>query len=423
MADTSVKVSFIGDAKKLSKTIDGVDKEIDGLGKKSQSFGAKFTDGFQKALPVLAGVGAGVAVIGSALKAAAEDEAQQKQLATTLMNVVSATNEQIAATEKTIDLWQRQSGIADSELRPALANLVRGTKDLEVSQELLGLAMDVSVGTGKDLESVTQALSMAYNGNMKALRALDPSLTELIKDGAEVKDVFGALNVTFGGQSAEAAETFDGKMKRLKISLDELQEKLGGALLPYAVQLGDWLIGTGIPKAEEFAGKVKVWWGEQEELKNQIKESIQQAVDFGEALIPMGEKAWDAYLKVKPLVDAMVRLQQISSGVQAFGGGGRSIEDIIRERQATTNFTSAGGGVGSAPGRASGGPVMAGQQYTVGERGPETFVPGRSGSIVPNGGGMAQVINLNIDGRSFMSWMADYSRDAGGIPITLRSPS
>lgn len=39
------------------------------------------------------------------------------------------------------------------------------------------------------------------------------------------------------------------------------------------------------------------------------------------------------------------------------------------------------------PGRASGGPVTAGRAYMVGENGPEPFIPGRSGTILPNGGG------------------------------------
>lgn len=51
-----------------------------------------------------------------------------------------------------------------------------------------------------------------------------------------------------------------------------------------------------------------------------------------------------------------------------------------------------GGGLGSffgslgkgLPGRASGGPVSGGRPYLVGERGAELFVPGSSGSIVPN---------------------------------------
>lgn len=37
------------------------------------------------------------------------------------------------------------------------------------------------------------------------------------------------------------------------------------------------------------------------------------------------------------------------------------------------------------PGRANGGPVLAGQPYTVGERGEETFVPGVNGTILPHG--------------------------------------
>jgi hypothetical protein len=54
-----------------------------------------------------------------------------------------------------------------------------------------------------------------------------------------------------------------------------------------------------------------------------------------------------------------------------------------------------GGGAG-IPGRASGGPVSANTPYMVGERGPELFVPGRGGSIVPNGklgGGNTYVLN------------------------------
>ncbi len=40
-----------------------------------------------------------------------------------------------------------------------------------------------------------------------------------------------------------------------------------------------------------------------------------------------------------------------------------------------------------APGRATGGPVSPGRAYTVGERGPELFVPTSSGSVVAGGAG------------------------------------
>jgi phage-related minor tail protein len=51
--------------------------------------------------------------------------------------------------------------------------------------------------------------------------------------------------------------------------------------------------------------------------------------------------------------------------------------------------------------RANGGPVSSGQTYMVGERGPELFVPGRSGTIVANdkmGGGSTNVV-VNVDAK------------------------
>ena len=48
----------------------------------------------------------------------------------------------------------------------------------------------------------------------------------------------------------------------------------------------------------------------------------------------------------------------------------------------TASFT--GGGMINIPGLAVGGPASAGRPYIVGERGPELFVPGSSGNVVPN---------------------------------------
>jgi len=56
-------------------------------------------------------------------------------------------------------------------------------------------------------------------------------------------------------------------------------------------------------------------------------------------------------------------------------------------------------GTGGGGGKAIGGPVQANQSYVVGERGPEMFVPSRSGSIVPNNklGGGGVVVNQTIN--------------------------
>jgi hypothetical protein len=56
-------------------------------------------------------------------------------------------------------------------------------------------------------------------------------------------------------------------------------------------------------------------------------------------------------------------------------------------------------GIGNAFGgaRAMGGPVSAGKSYLVGERGPEMFVPGMSGQIVPNHASGSMTININAE--------------------------
>ncbi len=52
--------------------------------------------------------------------------------------------------------------------------------------------------------------------------------------------------------------------------------------------------------------------------------------------------------------------------------------------------------LGGAPGRATGGPVSPGRAYTVGERGPELFVPTTSGAVMAAGGGGARDVRVAI---------------------------
>lgn len=416
MADTSVKVSFIGDAKHLNKTMGE-------LGTKSKSFGDKFTSGFQKALPVLAGVGAGVAVLSSAVKAAIEDEASASKLAETLKTVAGATNEQIAATEKWIDTTQRATGVADDELRPALDKLARSSSSVEEAQKNLRIAMDVSRGTGKDLDTVAQALAKVLEGNTAAASKLVPELIGIAREGASADEVMAALATTFKGQTEAHAKTTAGTMERLNIAFGEMKERVGAALLPKLTEFGNWMLNEGIPRAEQMGRDVAAWWKEQDELHKSLRDTAEQTKEFAIAMREMTEDAAAAYEKISPLVNIMwdlFEIQQKFNPMGIFGIGGKTINQAAQEEMAKPGSGITGGF--QLPGRAAGGPVMAGGAYMVGERGPEVFVPGRSGSIVPNGAGASQIV-LNIDGRSFMTWLVDASRDMGGVPITTRSPS
>jgi predicted RNase H-like HicB family nuclease len=198
-------------------------------------------------LPAVAAMGALTAAAGYSIKAAVQDSAAQAQLATTLRNVVGATTAQVAATEKSISAMAMATGVADDQLRPAYASLVLGTKDLATAETALQLAMDISAGTGKDLASVSDALAKAYGGNNKALKQLSPEIFAMIKDGASLESVMAALSKTFAGQAAVAANTTEGKFRRLNVALGEAAENIGLALLPaveavlpYLISFGTW---------------------------------------------------------------------------------------------------------------------------------------------------------------------------------------
>jgi len=205
-------------------------------------------------LPAVAAMGALTVAAGYSIKAAVQDEAAQAQLARALVNVTGATDAQIASVEEQINKMQMATGVADDELRPAFAALLRGTNNVAMATDALSLAMDVSAGTGQDLAGVSDALAKAYGGNYKALKQLSPEIYGMIKDGASLDDVMAALAGTFGGSAATAAGTAQGQFKRLNVALDEAKESIGKALLPaittvlpYLITFGNWAADhTGI---------------------------------------------------------------------------------------------------------------------------------------------------------------------------------
>ena len=223
----------------------GIDKaikqfnQLETVGEKAQ-FAIK-----KAAIPAAAALGAVTAALGAAVAAAAEDEAQAAQLALTLNNVTGATEKQVKATEDMISAMSRATGTADSELRPALAVLVTGTKDIATATEALSLAQDIAIGSGKSLSEVSDALAKAYGGNMKGLQALSPEIKAMIKDGASLDEVMNVLGGTFGGSAATAADTAAGRFKILKNSLDETTESIGAALLP--------IVQKVLPVLQKFA--------------------------------------------------------------------------------------------------------------------------------------------------------------------------
>lgn len=213
------------DGKGISKAITEF-KNLEGAGAKAQ-FAIK-----KAAVPAAAALTALAAAAFSSAKAAMEDEAAQVQLALALKNNTSATDAQIKANEDFIATQGKLFGVTDDDLRPAIARLVTQTHDLDKAQRLVSIAQDVSAGTGKDLSTVTEALAKAAGGSTTALGKLSPELKQLMKDGLSADEAIAKLAETFDGAASTAAETAQGKFKRLGVALNETKESIGAALLP-----------------------------------------------------------------------------------------------------------------------------------------------------------------------------------------------
>jgi tape measure domain-containing protein len=150
-------------------------------------------------------------------------------------------------------------------------------------------------------------------------------------------------------------------------------------------------------------------------VQNQLRLSDGVANTLGEGLgsafnaLISGAQGWEKSLQQIAsgvLIDIANQLIRIFVIEQAIN----SIKTLLTPFSAATPLGAGGGTVGKfgtlgpnfgIPQRAKGGPVSSGQTYMVGERGPELFVPGRSGTIVANdkmGGGSTNVI-VNVDAK------------------------
>jgi len=245
----TLKLSILADVDDLKKKLDVGSKEVEGFGGKLEKFGKVAAAAFAAAAAAAAAYAGKLAIEG--VKAAIEDEAAQKRLALALQNVTGATEAQIAAVEEQISKTALATGVADDKLRPALQRLATATGSVSESQKLLTLALDISAATGKDVETVSNALGKAYEGNTASLARLGIGLSAAEIKTMGLQGAVTQLGQTFGGAAATQANTFEGQIARLKVGFDEAKEAIGAQLLPVIQRLLDYVVNVLIPKFQE----------------------------------------------------------------------------------------------------------------------------------------------------------------------------
>lgn len=215
-----------------------------------------------------------------ASKAAAADEKSMRVLQKQLENTLGANKAMTASVEDYISKTQMRVGVQDDQLRPSFARLVRSTEDAVKAQELLNLALDIQVATGKPLEDVVNALGKGYDGNAAAIGRLGLGIDSSILKSKDFNTITETLKKTFGGFADDEATTLEGKLRIFNIAVDEAKESVGKALLPALTKLMDYIIKNVLPAMEVF---INALTGNQS-LSSSFTQSEQAAYTWGNVI-------------------------------------------------------------------------------------------------------------------------------------------
>jgi len=412
----TLKLAILGEVKDLSASLNKGADEVSTFGDKITKFGKMAGLAFAAAGAAAVAYAGKLAVDG--VKAAIEDEAAQLRLATSLKNVTGATDAQIASTEAYILKTELAYGVTDNELRPSLDRLVRSTKDVEEAQKLQTLALDIAAGTGKSLETVTNALAKAHDGSTTALGKLGTGIDKATLKTMTFDEVTQSLSRTFENQATKQAETFQGKMDRLSVAFQEGKETIGGFILDAITPMINTIVKDVVPAVQSFIEGIGGKEGISAAIKNFIDIVKSIAIPIFEGLRYAFDKIKDAVSDNKDSFEALFKFMK--EYVAPFFGGAMKLAiealgtalgiilgivgKVISAFQTLISLGSSvarfvGGAFGG--GKASGGAVTAGTTYLVGEQGPELFTAGSNGSIIPNnkissGGG--NTVNITVNG-------------------------
>ena len=209
---------------------------------------------------------------------------------------------------------------------------------------------------------------------------------------AQEKDIRAQEAIIYEGNTALVAN-----QREIQRELTELQRQADQDRL------------TALQKHIEKQYELNTGVQNQLKLADGVANTLGQGIGSAFSALIDGAQSWEQSLQkiasgvLVDIANQLIRIFVIEQAINA-------IKTFLTPFSPSTPLGAGGGMVGKfgtlgpnygIPQRANGGSVMAGQGYLVGERGPELFMPGRSGGIAPAGsfgGGSNIVVNVDAGG-------------------------
>jgi TP901 family phage tail tape measure protein len=245
-----------------------------------------------------------------------------------------------------------------------------------------------------------------------------------VREINELKDAEQKVNLMAVNDEIRRLQTLELQTEELKKQLEVFYELAGlsmGGMLPGGA--GAFRTDINLDPSDRAQQKIDEYKTKLAELQDPINMAQRGAQGIGdafsssfqgiitgtqtaqEALASFFQNIAKSFLDMATEIIAQMVIMYAFKQLLGLFGGGAGIAPSNNFSGAfsgtTASFNPSSFGMELLPGLAKGGPVSSGQTYMVGERGPELFVPGRSGTIVANdkmGGGSTNVI-VNVDAK------------------------
>jgi hypothetical protein len=208
------------------KALKKAKQDVDVFSKQVKQFGRVFGVAFSAT--------ALVAFSKKAVKAFAEDEAAAKSLALQLENTGNAFR--VTEVEAYIKGLEKTYAIL-TDLRGPFKTLLNVTGSVDLAQRSLEAALNISAGTGENLETVVGAIAAGVRGQTKAIKGLNTGIDDNILASGDMNKIMIELEKKFSGQAAARLDTYAGKMNVLKKGADEATKSIGTGLVEALVIL------------------------------------------------------------------------------------------------------------------------------------------------------------------------------------------
>jgi hypothetical protein len=252
--------------------------------------------------PALMGVGGALAGIGAGLSAlGSKDQAAHQQLQASVEATGKSYDDYGDQVEQAIK-HQEKYGATANQTQDALRVMTQAFNDPQKALDELGTASDLAAAKHEDLSTAAGQLAKAANGSARILKELGISQKDATGAAKSHDEILKEISQKLSGQASAAADTFGGKMKGLKATIEDNVSEFGQKYGPALTGAGAAMAGLG--------ATMQVTHGIVDALKNSTM--LQSAAT---KTAEVAQWAWNAAMDANPIMIVVLAVAALIAAV------------------------------------------------------------------------------------------------------------